>query len=180
MRPLLTRLCAAALGLFVAGAGASAANTQLPPGPDRDLVAAVCGACHDTEYLTESAGLSRDDWRGVLKGMEQFGLKLDPAVGKRILDYLAVYLGPHPPPPAPVKAAAPSGPQPIGPYLSKADPVQGKKLTFVCAVCHSFEKGGANKIGPNLFAVVGSTIAADRNGFAFSAALKQHRGVWTV
>lgn len=182
MRSLLTRFCAAALALVAAAAGASAATVgQLPPGPNRDLVAGVCGACHGTEYLTESAGLSRDDWRSVLKGMGQFGLTLQPAEREKILDYLAVYLGPHPPPAAHAQMpAAPSGPQPIGPYLSKADPAAGKRLTAVCAVCHSFAKGGPNKIGPNLFATVGSKLAADRNGFTFSAALKQHEGVWTI
>lgn len=172
---------AALLGLAAAGA-ARAAGASLPPGPNRDLVAGVCGACHDPQYLTESAGLGRSDWSSVLDGMRQFGLNLSPPERQKILDYLATYLGPHPPPAnaAPKTTAAPPGAQPIAPLLAEADPKEGERLAAPCAVCHSFAKGGPNKVGPNLFAIVGSPIAGDRNGFSFSAALRKHAGPWTI
>ncbi len=39
-----------------------------------------------------------------------------------------------------------------------------------CAVCHTAEKGGEDKLGPNLFGVYGAK--AGQGGFAFSQALK--------
>ena len=77
---------------------------------------------------------------------------------------------------------APAGPQPIEPLLASANIDAGKSHTSVCQTCHTFDKGGANKIGPNLYAIIGSPIAEDRGGFAFSDALKSKgKGQkWTV
>jgi cytochrome c len=74
------------------------------------------------------------------------------------------------------QAAAPAKLPAIGPLLAKADPKKGQQLTAVCQACHTFTKGGPNRIGPNLWGVVGAPIAEDRNGFAFSAALSKHHG----
>ena len=77
-------------------------------------------------------------------------------------------------------AAAPAGPEPIAPLLAKADPAAGKEKTKACAVCHTFDKGGANRIGPNLWSVLGEPIAEGRNGYQFSPALTAHKGEkWT-
>jgi cytochrome c len=56
----------------------------------------------------------------------------------------------------------------------------GKATAKVCQTCHTFEKGGPNRIGPNLYGIVGDEIAHDRGGFAFSDALKKKGGTWTV
>jgi cytochrome c len=78
-------------------------------------------------------------------------------------------------------AAAPAGPEPIGALLAKADAKAGQAQTKICSVCHTFEKGQPNRIGPNLYNVVGQPIAEDRNGYQFSAALLKHKGQkWTV
>lgn len=77
--------------------------------------------------------------------------------------------------PAEQAAAAPKL-APIAPLLAKADAKKGEEDTRVCQVCHNFTKGGANKIGPDLWGVVGGPIAEDRNGFAFSSALQAHKG----
>jgi len=48
-----------------------------------------------------------------------------------------------------------------------------------CAVCHTAEKGAGNKIGPNLFGVVGrksATIA----GYMYSPAMMKANKTWTV
>ena len=58
----------------------------------------------------------------------------------------------------------------------KADPKKGQQLTAVCQACHDFTKGGPNKIGPNLWNVVGGPIAEDRGGYSFSDALSKHKG----
>ncbi|HXR86225.1 MAG TPA: c-type cytochrome [Stellaceae bacterium] len=79
-------------------------------------------------------------------------------------------------------AAAPAGPEPIAPLMEKASADAGKSKSQLCAACHSFDKGGPNRIGPNLYGVIGAPIAEDRGGFAFSSAL-QEKGkgkTWTL
>lgn len=64
----------------------------------------------------------------------------------------------------------------IGPMLAKASAEQGAQVAKKCTVCHSFDKGGANKVGPALWGIVGKDIAA--GSFSFSAALKGVKGKW--
>src|SRR5262249_52099256 len=45
--------------------------------------------------------------------------------------------------------------------------------------CHTFGKGEPNRVGPNLFGVVGRPKGT-AGGFQFSAALKSKGGNWTV
>lgn len=59
------------------------------------------------------------------------------------------------------------------------NPEAGKAASRVCAACHSFDQGGPNKVGPNLFGVVGASIA-HRDDFNYSAAMKDAEGDWTV
>lgn len=74
------------------------------------------------------------------------------------------------PPPNP---STPGTPAPA-PAQTAAAPGAVKK----CAACHTFEQGGANRTGPNLFGVVGRDIAS-LPGFAYSDALKGLPGDWT-
>ena len=46
-----------------------------------------------------------------------------------------------------------------------------------CRTCHSFEEGGAHRIGPNLWDVYGNP-AASKPGFRYSAALQGSGLVW--
>ncbi len=78
--------------------------------------------------------------------------------------------------PAPSEQAAAPKIEPVTPLLAKADASKGEQDTKVCQVCHSFTKGGPNKVGPNLWDVVGGPIAEDRGGFDFSSALQAHKG----
>lgn len=58
------------------------------------------------------------------------------------------------------------------------DASAGSGLFNRCAMCHSNTKGGPNKLGPDLFGVVGRK-AGTYPGFSYSAAM-QHAGfVWT-
>jgi cytochrome c len=83
---------------------------------------------------------------------------------------------------APSAAAAPAGPEPIAPLMAAASADAGKAKSQLCAACHTFDKGGPNRIGPNLYDVIGSPIAEDRGGFAFSSALttKGKGQTWTL
>src|SRR5215475_7704133 len=54
---------------------------------------------------------------------------------------------------APAQQPAAAALEPIGPLLAKADPKKGEQLAKVCQTCHTFNKGGPNKIGPNLWGV---------------------------
>ena len=79
--------------------------------------------------------------------------------------------------------AAPAGPAPIEPILgllANADLEKGLKVAKKCAACHSFDKGGANKVGPNLFDIVMAPKGHLAN-FAYSDALKNSGSVdhWT-
>ncbi|HEX3651918.1 MAG TPA: cytochrome c family protein, partial [Rhizomicrobium sp.] len=44
--------------------------------------------------------------------------------------------------------------------------------------CHTFDKGGQNRVGPNLWGVVGRERASEQ-GFNYTAAMKSHPGKWT-
>ena len=63
--------------------------------------------------------------------------------------------------------------------LSGADPARGEKLFKSCKACHTVDKGGKNRAGPNLYGVVGRPVASVE-GFRYSKALKAHGGEWSV
>ncbi len=75
-------------------------------------------------------------------------------------------------------AAADAGPG-IATLLATADVAAGEKVFGKCAACHTINQGGANGIGPNLYATVGEAIAQGKAGYAFSDALKSKGGTWT-
>jgi cytochrome c len=81
--------------------------------------------------------------------------------------------------PGAATAAAPATEQPIEQALASADPKRGQQSTKACQTCHTFEKGGPNKIGPNLWDVVGRKKGTE-GGFAYSDAIKSKGGEWTV
>jgi cytochrome c len=67
---------------------------------------------------------------------------------------------------APAEAA-----KPIAELLASADPVKGAAVFKKCQACHSGEKGGPNKVGPDLWEIVDRPVA-HHEGFSYSAGMK--------
>ncbi|HWK69181.1 MAG TPA: cytochrome c family protein [Rhizobiaceae bacterium] len=62
--------------------------------------------------------------------------------------------------------------EPIAALLAKADPAAGEAVFKKCAACHTDDKSGANKVGPNLWNIVNRPIAS-HEGFSYSGAMKE-------
>ncbi len=63
-------------------------------------------------------------------------------------------------------------------YIANVE--NGMKVAAKCKACHTFENGGANRTGPNLWGIVGASVA-HINGFAYSSAMvakKAEFGTW--
>ena len=67
----------------------------------------------------------------------------------------------------------------VSEHLAGASIENGLKVAKKCTACHSFNQGGAHKVGPNLWAIIGSKIAG-KSGFAYSDALTSIGKTWTV
>jgi len=75
-------------------------------------------------------------------------------------------------------SAAAEPEKPLAALLASADAAAGEKQAKKCAACHTFDAGGANKIGPNLHDIVGRQKASV-DGFSYSSALREKGGAWT-
>jgi cytochrome c len=67
--------------------------------------------------------------------------------------------------------------EPVSGLLASANVDKGKAVAKKCEACHTFQKGGPNKIGPDLWGVVGRPVAS-HEGFSYSNALKKKGGTW--
>ena len=67
--------------------------------------------------------------------------------------------------------------QPLNVLLASASIDKGKKVAKKCVACHTFDKDGKNKVGPNLFDIIGKDRGAVA-GFSYSGAIKSMGGKW--
>lgn len=102
----------------------------------------------------------------------------DPAESRRLRSYLHDMEGKAPPPSAigPQPAATPE--PDLGTLLASADANAGKAKAQVCLSCHDFSAGGPDRLGPNLWQVVGRDIGS-RPGYAYSPAMTAQQGNWS-
>ena len=69
--------------------------------------------------------------------------------------------------------------EPIADLIAAADVARGQTLTKACAACHSFDKGGPNKVGPHLWGVYGAA-KGHVTGFSYSEGMNKKGGSWDV
>ena len=63
------------------------------------------------------------------------------------------------------------------PVLAAGDATKGQALFVRCQVCHTAQKSAPNRIGPNLFGVVGRK-AGTLPSYAYSSAMTKSGIVW--
>ncbi len=66
----------------------------------------------------------------------------------------------------------------IAPAYASGNAANGANLFKRCMVCHTSDRGGANRVGPNLFGVVGRT-SGTLAGYSYSRAMTGARIVWS-
>ena len=76
-------------------------------------------------------------------------------------------------------AGAPAQQEPIEKLLASATVEKGEAAAKKCAACHTFGKGEPNRVGPNLYGVVGRERGSHA-GFNYSAGMKAKPGKWTI
>ena len=80
------------------------------------------------------------------------------------------------------EASKPEASKPIETAAVADEPgnaAKGAKVAKKCGGCHTFKKGGATRVGPNLWGIVNRKVAS-MDGARYSDALKAKGGNWTL
>jgi cytochrome c len=103
-------------------------------------------------------------------------------------DFKAAQTAAAAPAPQPAQAAAAPADQGGAPaqpssadflkMVAKADPAAGQKVAVKCQACHTFGKGEPNRVGPNLWGVVGGP-SAHKDDYNYDDAIKNLKITWT-
>ena len=112
------------LGWYLLAATSALAQTQLPQGEGRDLVAAVCTQCHALTPITATR-YGPTGWRRFVYNMVLRGAQLRPSETETVINYLSANFGPalH----GVGQVTLPNGP--------------GKELTEIrCTGCHDLDR----------------------------------------
>ncbi|MGN7661441.1 MAG: c-type cytochrome [Anaplasma sp.] len=61
--------------------------------------------------------------------------------------------------------------------MFSADAERGKAVSKKCTACHTFNEGGPDRVGPNLWGIIGSKKCSSKS-FKYSKALLEKGGHW--
>jgi len=61
--------------------------------------------------------------------------------------------------------------------VQAGDAAKGEKIFKKCKTCHTIDKGGKNKIGPNLNGIFGR-VSGTLEGFKYAKAMKEAKITW--
>lgn len=109
---------------FVAAAAVAMAQTPgLPDGEGQGIVTGACGSCHGVDLITGKKA-TQQEWSGIVDRMRGYGVTLNDAQVKTLMDYL-------------VKNFSPGGAPAGGAPAAASSDEEGKAMVAgVCASCH--------------------------------------------
>lgn len=90
----------------------------------------------------------------------------------------AMKASPAPGPIAKVEVEPQGAPENLAALIAEASLSLGETKARACRICHDFTRGGRDRIGPNLWGVLGRPVAS-RPGYRYSSAMASLGGSWT-
>ena len=198
MTPSLTPRLGGALFLALIGS-AAAADASLDAGRAlfNETAQPQCALCHSLKDAGAEGeiGPNLDDFKPTVEQVRAAvtsGIGIMPGFAETLTDaeietlstYVATVAGgsdaaANSDASAPTEDAAAAEPETSGAeILAQGDPAAGEKVFRKCKACHTVEEDGPSRVGPNLYGIVGASVAAV-DGFRYSGALTDNGGDWT-
>ena len=198
MTPSLTPRLGGALFLALIGS-AAAADASLDAGRAlfNETAQPQCALCHSLKDAGAEGeiGPNLDDFKPTVEQVRAAvtsGIGIMPGFAETLTDaeigtlstYVATVAGgsdaaANSDASAPTEDAAAAEPEtPGAEILAQGDPAAGEKVFRKCKAYHTVEEDGPSRVGPNLYGIVGASVAAV-DGFRYSGALTDHGGDWT-